>query len=140
MSDYPRVLYVEDDALSRMVIQILLHEALGLSHVVIFEDSRDFEARIDEFPFVPDIIMLDIHVKPLNGFQMLNILRQHPVYQNKPIVALTANVMNEEVDQLKVAGFDGVLAKPINQATFPDILHRVLEVSIFGTSVRRSYP
>jgi CheY-like chemotaxis protein len=127
MNANPHIFYVEDDPLSRMVIEILLREVLGLSHVVIFEDSREFEDRIDEFPFVPDIIFLDIHVKPLNGFQMLNILRQHPVYQNKPIVALTASVMNEEVDKLRVSGFDGVLAKPISEVTFPDLLNRLLD-------------
>lgn len=126
MSDYPRILYVEDDPLSRMVIDILLREALGLSHVMIFEDSENFETRIKEFPFVPDIILLDIHVKPINGFQMLSILRHHPVYQNKPIVALTASVMNEEVDKLRESGFDGVLAKPISEVTFPNLLSRLL--------------
>lgn len=126
MSDYPKILYVEDDSLSRMVVDILLREQMGLQHVVIFEDSRNFRERIDEFPFLPDIILLDIHMKPINGFQMLDILRQHPRYQNLSIVALTASVMNEEIDQLRSAGFDGVLAKPLDQAAFPGMLYRLL--------------
>ncbi|MCU0481094.1 MAG: response regulator [Anaerolineae bacterium] len=127
MSHYPKVFYVEDDEMSRIVIEILLKESLGLSDVIVFPDSQDFENKIDEFPFIPDIIFLDIHVKPYDGFQMLDILRQHPVFANKPIVALTASVMNEEVDLLKTSGFDGVLAKPINEATFPDQLNRILQ-------------
>jgi CheY-like chemotaxis protein len=127
MSQYPKVFYVEDDPMSRMVLEILLREQMGLLHVVIFSDSSNFEDRIDEFPFVPDIILLDIHLKPLNGFQILGILRQHPVYKSKPIVALTASVMNEEVKQLQEAGFDGVLAKPLNEDTFPDTLQRLLD-------------
>ncbi len=126
MSHYPKVFYVEDDPLSRMVLEILLREKMGLLNIVIFSDSANFEDRIDEFPFVPDIIFLDIHLKPLNGFQMLDILRHHAVYKNKPIVALTASVMNEEVDQLRHAGFDGVLSKPINEDAFPNILNRLL--------------
>ncbi len=127
MSQYPKVFYVEDDPMSRMVLEILLREQMGLLHVVIFADSNNFEDRIDEFPFVPDIIFLDIHLKPLNGFQMLEILREHPVFKSKPIVALTASVMNEEVKQLQESGFDGVLAKPIKEDTFPDILKRLLD-------------
>lgn len=127
MNEYPKVFYVEDDALSRMVLEILLREGMGLQNVVIFSDSKDFEERIDEFPFVPDIVLLDIHMKPLNGFEMLEILRQHPVYQSKPIVALTASVMNEEVDRLRRAGFNGVLAKPINEDQFPKILQQLLD-------------
>lgn len=126
MSDYPKILYVEDDSLSRMVVDILLREQMGLQHVIILEDSRNFEDRMDEFPFLPDIILLDIHMKPINGFQMLDILRQHPLYQNLSIVALTASVMNEEIDQLRSAGFDGVLAKPLDQVAFPGMLYRLL--------------
>lgn len=126
MTAYPKVFYVEDDPLSRMVVEIVLREKMGLLNVVIFSDSTDFETRIDEFPFIPDIILLDIHLKPLNGFEMLEILRRHPIYHSKPIVALTASVMNEEVDRLRSSGFDGVLSKPIQEDTFPDILQRLL--------------
>lgn len=120
------VLYVEDDPMSRMVVEIMLGEGLGLSNVAIFEDSKAFSQRIEQLPFEPDIVLLDIHVKPLSGFQMLEILRQHPVYSNKPIVALTASVMNEEIDRLRDAGFNGVLAKPLDEVTFPDTLSRLL--------------
>lgn len=126
MHNYPAILYVEDDPMSRIVIEILLHEVMGLSNVVILEDSTDFEQTINSLSVEPDIILLDIHMKPLSGFEMLHILRHHPVYNTKPIVALTASVMSEEIDQLREAGFNGVLAKPLNEATFPDTLTRLL--------------
>ncbi len=126
MNDYPGVVYVEDDEMSRMVVDILLHEQMQLSNVMIIENSQDFIERLESLSFVPDVILLDIHVKPLNGFQMLKLLRNHSVYSCKPIVALTASVMNEEVEQLKQAGFDGVLAKPLNEMTFPSVVERIL--------------
>lgn len=127
MNDYPKILYVEDDYLSRMVIHILLQEKLDLQHVVILEDSQHFIDRIENLPFMPDIILLDIHMKPLNGFQMLSLLRDHPVFQHTLVVALTASVMNEEIDQLRNAGFNGVLAKPLDEDLFPEQLRRLLE-------------
>jgi DNA-binding NarL/FixJ family response regulator len=42
------------------------------------------------------------------------------------VVALTASVMYEEVRRLRDAGFDGVIAKPINFDTFPAALDRIL--------------
>jgi CheY-like chemotaxis protein len=42
------------------------------------------------------------------------------------VVALTASVMNEEVERLKKAGFNGVLAKPIDQQAFPGVITRIL--------------
>lgn len=127
MSHYPSILYVEDDPLSRMVVEILLREEMGLSNVMILADSTDFETRLEELPWIPDIILLDIHMKPLTGFQMLEILRKHPVYCNKPIVALTASVMNEEVELLRGSGFNGLVAKPLNEQTFPQVLQQFLE-------------
>ncbi len=127
MSNYPSVVYVEDDEMSRMVIDILLREQMKLIHVAIFEDSQNFIQHLELQPFIPDVVLLDIHLKPIDGFEMLKLLRKHPVYANKPIVALTASVMNEEVELLKHAGFDGVFSKPINEVTFPGMLARVLK-------------
>ena len=74
-----------------------------------------------------DVIFLDIHVQPYNGFEMLEQLRRSPRYDDTPIVALTASVMNEEVQQLKVAGFNGCLSKPVDTDTFPDTLQRIVD-------------
>jgi two-component system sensor histidine kinase TorS len=46
---------------------------------------------------------------------------------HKPIVALTASVMNEEVEQLKDAGFNGVIPKPIDMDGFPDLIEAILD-------------
>jgi CheY-like chemotaxis protein len=71
--------------------------------------------------------MLDIHVKPLSGFDMLDYLRQHSTYKTTPVIALTASVMNEEVQRLRSAGFNGVISKPVDLDTFPEKVHRVLK-------------
>jgi two-component system cell cycle response regulator DivK len=125
MSEQPSILYVEDDPQSRKLMMMLLKGRMQLPHVTILEDSEDFEAHIATLDPKPTIILLDIHVRPYNGFQMLEILRAQPWLNGAPIVALTASVMSEEVQQLKSAGFDGCLGKPINIDTFPDTLARI---------------
>jgi CheY-like chemotaxis protein len=77
-------------------------------------------------PQKPFLIFLDIHMQPHDGFTLLDMLRSHEHYRDTRIVALTASVMNEEVERLKKAGFDGVLAKPIEQRTFSEFLKRIL--------------
>ncbi len=121
------VLYVEDDSHSRTMMQMLLSGRMGLQQLVMFEDSADFLPRVDALQPKPNIIFLDIHVKPYNGFDMLEMLRAQSWTQQVPIVALTASVMNEEVQHLKSAGFNGCLAKPINMNTFPDVFKRILD-------------
>ena len=58
---------------------------------------------------------------------MLAMLKKEAAYRNIPIVALTASVMNEEVQQLQTVGFSAVFSKPIDIDTFPDNLARILQ-------------
>lgn len=127
MNQHPAILYVEDDMMSRMVMQMLLEQQMQLTNIKIFEDSKNFDANLDELPFIPDLVFLDIHVLPLSGFDMLEVLRERAETQDCPIIALTASVMNEEVEQLKQAGFNGVIPKPIDIDTFPNLVQRLLD-------------
>lgn len=126
MANDTTVLYVEDDAHSRKLMSMLLTGRLHLTNVNIFEDSENFEDKVMALDPQPSIVFLDIHVTPLDGFQMLEILRQKPAFDDIPIIALTASVMNEEVHRLRSAGFNGCLAKPLDLSTFPDIFQRLL--------------
>lgn len=126
MMNQPAVLYVEDDPQSRKLMAMLLKGRMKLSHVTILEDSQNFLDHMEALDPKPDLILLDIHMKPYNGFEMLAMLRQLEWVDSTPIVALTASVMNEEVQQLQQAGFNGCLAKPIDLETFPQTLERVL--------------
>lgn len=123
----PVILYFEDDILSREVMRACLTRGMGYKNVWIFEDSTDFENRLNGVGAKPDIIFLDIHIEPIDGFAMLKQLRQSETYRSTKVIALTASVMNEEVKLLKDAGFDGVIAKPLDYDTFPNVLHRILK-------------
>lgn len=118
-------LYVEDDPKSREVMEFIIEFDLG--HTVhIFQDSSNFIERVEALPTVPDLVFLDIHVAPNDGFTMLKMLRENEKFQHVHIVALTASVMSEEVELLKRAGFDSCLSKPIRMTTFSDDLQRLL--------------
>lgn len=119
------VLYVEDDALSQRILQMLLHE-VGVDNVVVFANSEDFLRRAEALEPPANLIFLDIHVKPYTGFDMLRMLRESPVYRDTRVIALTASVMNEEIQQLRRAGFNGCLAKPIDGDQFPDTFAQIL--------------
>ena len=122
-----RILYVEDDMLSRQILELILTRALGFEDVVVFEDSTDFAARYDDLEPAPDLIFLDIHMEPWDGFEVLDYIRSTDSGQQATIIALTASVMNEEIVALKRAGFDGAIAKPIRQEVFPALLQRIIQ-------------
>jgi len=123
----PVVLYVEDDPASREVMVLILREMMACDAYHIFDDSEDFIARVTALVPQPNIILLDIHVLPHSGFEMLTMLREVEAYKHIPIAALTASVMNEEVQRLQNAGFNAVFSKPIDIDTFPNKLTRILQ-------------
>ena len=127
MNAQPVILYVEDEARNRRVMHMMLVSSMKLPYVTIFEDSTDFLARAEALDPKPNLIFLDIHVPPHDGFEMLDMLRESAHFAGTKVVALTASVMNEEVDQLRNAGFDGCLAKPIDSDTFPDLLTAIMD-------------
>lgn len=123
----PAFLYVEDDAMSCDVVRLLLCNVMGYTDLTIFEDSHDFMARITALPRIPDVIFLDIQMRPHSGYEILTMLREHPDYAETCIIAMTANVMATDVEELKAAGFDGLIGKPIDRKAFPALLDRILQ-------------
>lgn len=119
-------LYVEDDSSSRHLIKILLGTVLGYTQLTIFEDSSDFLNRVRALPVVPDVIFMDIHVAPLDGYALLDMLRREPGYQTVPVIAMTAGVMAADVNKLKQAGFNGLIGKPLRKKVFPEQLDKIL--------------
>lgn len=123
----PIVLYVEDDAPSREIMVLVLKKMMNCTVYHIFDSSENFMSAVRALDPQPNIILLDIHVPPYNGFDMLAFLRADNAYKHTPIVALTASVMNEEVQRLQNAGFNAVFSKPIDIDTFPEKLTRILQ-------------
>jgi two-component system cell cycle response regulator DivK len=119
-------LYVEDDSSSRHLIKILMATVLGYTQLTIFEDSSDFLDRVRALPAVPDVIFMDIHVAPLDGYALLEMLRSEPGYKDVPVVAMTAGVMAADVSKLKRAGFNGLIGKPIRKKVFPEQLDKIM--------------
>ncbi len=130
MKAFPAILYVEDDPRSRKIMRMLLRGEMELEHITLFEHSADFAQRLQAIQPRPNIILLDIHVKPHTGFEMLAMVRQLPEFQDTPVIALTASVMNEEVQHLRDSGFQGVIAKPVDIDTFPALINRILDGEI----------
>ena len=126
MSQQLNILYVEDDIGSRRVMEVICNMIITDAKLTMFEESNNFMDRVAALDPSPNLILLDIHVEPIGGFEMLELLRQSGKYSDVPIVALTASVMNEEIQKLKSAGFSSVIAKPVNVDTFPLQLERIM--------------
>lgn len=76
----------------------------------------------------PDLILLDINLPGMNGYEVLKRLKQDPTTSNTPVIAISANAMPQDVEKGMDAGFDDYLTKPINVGKFKSAVNRVLRV------------
>jgi signal transduction histidine kinase len=120
------VLHIEDDPASRLLVRKLLTAA---GHEVIDAESGLEGIRIAA-ALKPDLVLVDIDVPDLDGYEVTLRLRGMPALQGTPIVAITAEGDREA--SLAV-GADGFIQKPIDARKFPDMVGRYLS----GHSERR---
>ena len=122
----PGILYVEDDPMSREVVQMIFCDIMGFNNVVYFTDSSNFLQRVRALPKVPDVFFLDVQVQPYNGYEMLKMLQADETCRSSLKVAMTASVMATDVEQLREVGFDGLIGKPIRQKIFPKLFAQIM--------------
>ena len=125
-SQHPNLVYVEDDENSILVMKMVVERVMGLPKLHVLQSRADFVEQVKELGVVPDIFLLDIHMKPYDGVELLSMLRADSQFNKSKVIALTASVTNEEVFLLKSGGFDGAIAKPLNIEVFPGLISKIM--------------
>lgn len=74
----------------------------------------------------PELILLDINMPGMDGYQVLEVLKADARLQAIPVVAITANAMPRDIERGRAAGFADYLTKPIDVAGFFGMLDRCL--------------
>lgn len=114
-----KILLVEDDeTLSASYVQRFIAEGFEVERVPNGEAA--LEAAIK---FKPDLILLDIMMPKVNGFDVLDILRNTPETVNCRVIVLSALSQQEDMDKAKQLGADDYLVK--SQVVLADIVERV---------------
>ncbi len=103
-----RILVADDDELNRMLIDAAMTK-LGY-HVTTVADGRAAleAARAAAF----DAIILDIQMPVMDGLKAQKAIREEGLSRGKPVVAITADVVPENVERYLAEGFDACLSKP----------------------------
>lgn len=106
------VLLVEDNEDNR----IIYATALRYSGYTVFEAISGTEGVRLAREHRPSLILMDISIPELDGWEATAILKADPVTKHIPVVAVTAHVMADDEERSRRAGCDGYLAKPISPA------------------------
>ena len=104
-----RLLLVEDNEDNRTIYSTLLRH-LGYQVIEAQNGVRAIELARSERP---DLILMDISIPELDGWEATRILRGDPATKDIPIVALTAHALEDDRERAAEVGFSSYLAKPI---------------------------
>jgi two-component system, cell cycle response regulator DivK len=105
-----RILVAEDNAVNLELLREML-EGLGCE-VVEASNGEQALAKVEETE--PDLILLDINMPKMNGYDVLTRLRKNRKFSGVPVLAVTAYAMKEDQQKVLEAGFNGYLPKPID--------------------------
>ena len=75
----------------------------------------------------PDLVLMDIQLPGIDGFEAFRRIRSDPDTLAIPVVAFTASVMSSDRHRITGAGFDGFIGKPINLKEFLETVRKTLE-------------
>ena len=116
------VLLAEDNDINVEVIQAML-AATNLQITRVKDGNQAIHAFADK-GF--DIILMDIQMPEMDGYEATRVLRQQ-MGVTHPIVALTANAMQQDIDACFSAGMDAHISKPIQKENLMTVLQRFLQ-------------
>lgn len=115
-----RILLVEDIELNVMVAKALLEKLGQIVEVAMTGNAALEMARNNQY----DLILLDIQLPDMNGFDVANVLHEEGLVEQTPIVALTANVIKKRQEYLN-NGMDDVIAKPIKKSRVIEVFNQL---------------
>lgn len=125
-----RVLVVDDVRANRFLLQTFLSR----TNLEFMEAENGKEAVEMVKNSRPDLILMDIMMPVMDGYEAAKLLKSNPDTRDIPLVALTAASRASERAKINECGFDGYLAKPVELPTLFRQLARFLPHSVQGTS------
>ena len=117
-----RVLVVEDDAQNSYLNGFILEKS-GYE-VITATDGEEAIAEVEKR--VPDLILMDMLLPKMNGYEATRRIKARPESQGVPIVALTAYSMKGDRERILASGSDGYISKPIDPETFVSEMEQYL--------------
>ncbi|MDO9143430.1 PAS domain-containing hybrid sensor histidine kinase/response regulator [Rhodoferax sp.] len=109
------VLYIEDNPDNIALMSQLLAARPNLRLVGASDAMRGMAMARG---LAPDVVVMDINLPDINGFEVLQLLQSDPVTRHIPVLALSANAMPHDLEKGLAAGFYRYVTKPIKVADF----------------------
>ena len=117
-----RILVVEDNPLNLKLVRDVL---TAFEYEVVEAHSGEEGVELAG-TCSPDLVLMDLQLPGIDGYEALRLLRQDPRLGSVPVVAVTAFAMKEDRERTAREGFDGYLGKPISVRALPEQVNQFL--------------
>ncbi|MCX6307984.1 MAG: response regulator, partial [Bacteroidia bacterium] len=117
----PTILIVEDNPDNMLTAKALLSDDYEVLEAIDGNEALQMTKL-----YLPDLILMDIELPGVDGVEAFRIIRNDVRLQKIPIVALTASAMTSDREAILAYGFDGYIAKPIDDILFSETIKNIL--------------
>ncbi len=117
-----RVLLIDDEQDSIEFVTAIL-KTEGISSIFALNGVEGLDKARKE---KPDLIILDIQMPKMDGFEVFDYIRNDKTMRHIPIIAVTASAMKGTKEEILAYGFDDYISKPIDEKLLKDAIRKVL--------------
>ncbi len=118
-----KVLIAEDNDINLLLMRTMFASLFPKATLI---EAKNGEIAVENLHLAPDIILMDLHMPIMDGFEATTLIRQFPNMEKTPVIALTASNTESEKQACLNCGMDDVLVKPVNKATLEAYISKYL--------------
>jgi len=118
------VLYIEDNPVNQILMEGMLAHRPGIRLLLAGLPTVGLTMALQARP---DLVLLDIQLPEMDGFEVLRRLRADAATRDVPAIAVSANAMQSDIEQAQRAGFADYLTKPLDMRRLLEVVDRALQ-------------
>jgi PAS domain S-box-containing protein len=118
------VLYIEDNLASFQLMERIFSRWTGVKLISAMQGRLGVDLAMQHHP---DLVLLDLHLPDIHGYEVLQRLRAHEATRDIPIIVTSADATTGQIERLRAAGANDYLTKPLDIAQFTEAVRKYLE-------------
>ena len=118
-----KILYVEDNMANLLLIKKIMANNHNIAMLEAVTAEQGLTIAINK---QPELILIDIVLPKMNGYELLDQLKETPHTKNIPAIAISANATTADIAKGRKSAFDEYITKPIDVAEFRKTVNKYL--------------
>ena len=119
-----KILIVDDSKVAAMTQQLILRSLKGCEVITAEDGIKGVEKAVAE---QPDLILMDVVMPRMNGFEACRLIRGHEATESIPIIMVTTRSESAHVDEGFASGCNDYIFKPIDAAQLLEKIHKLAD-------------